>query len=102
MKKSLNELESVFKSMDSAKGKVGLDLLVEIQFMKKTLERLRKEIDNKDIILEMQQGEYSIDRSNPALKTYNTTIGNYNKLMKQLTDLLPNNEKPKDDGFEGF
>lgn len=103
MKKTLTELEKTFKSMDNDKGKVGLDLLTEVQFMKKTLERLRDEIDNNDLVMEMQQGSYSIDRSNPALKTYNTTITNYNKLIKQLTDLLPTeNPKNKSDGFEEF
>ena len=103
MKKSLAELETTFKQMNNNKGKIGLDLLVEAQFMKKTLERLRNEIDNGDIITEMQQGSYSINRSNPALNTYNTTITNYNKLIKQLTDLLPSeNSKLKDDGFEEF
>lgn len=89
--------------MGNDKGKIGLDLLIEVQFMKKTLERLREEIDKNDLIMEMQQGSYSIDRSNPALKTYNTTITNYNKLIKQLTDLLPNEDtKIKVDEFEDF
>lgn len=89
--------------MDNDKGKVGLELLVEVQFMKRTLERLREEIDKSDLIIEMQQGSYSIDRSNPAINSYNTTITNYNKLIKQLTDLLPSdNPKNKSDGFEEF
>lgn len=103
MKKSLQELEKTFKGMDNDKGKIGLDLLTEVQFMKETLERLRAEIKNNDLIMEMQQGSYSIDRSNPALKTYNTTITNYNKLIKQLTDLLPDKDsKNKVDEFEEF
>ena len=103
MKKTLSELETTFKNMDNDKGKVGLDLLVEVQFMKKTLERLRDEINKNDLVVEMQQGSYSIERSNPALNTYNTTITNYNKLIKQLTDLLPaDSGKNKSDGFEEF
>lgn len=103
MKKSLQELETTFKDMGNDKGKIGLDLLTEVQFMKKTLERLRKEIDDNDLVVEMPQGSYSIDRSNPALKTYNTTITNYNKLIKQLTDLLPDKDsKNKVDEFEEF
>ena len=103
MKSNLSDLEKTFKAMDNNRGKVGLDLLTEIQFVKKTLDRLRDEINNNDLVMEMQQGSYSIDRSNPALKTYNTTITNYNKLMKQLVDLLPaENTKTKSDGFEEF
>ena len=103
-KYSLKDLEKTFKDMDNDKTRVGLDLLSEAYFLKDTLERLKKEINENEIVGEMQQGSYSINRSNPALKTYNTTIANYQKLIKQLTELLPEKEdnKPKDDGFECF
>ena len=102
-KYSLNDLEKTFKSMDNDKGRVGLDLLSEAYFLKGTLKRLKEEISNNEIVGEMQQWSYSINRSNPALKTYNTTIANYQKLMKQITELLPTKEEePKDDGFESF
>lgn len=102
-KYSLKDLEKTFKEMDNDKTRVGLDLLSEAYFLKDTLERLKQEIRNNDIVGEMQQGSYSINRSNPALKTYNTTIANYQKLMRQLTDLLPEKEvKVQDDGFDGF
>jgi hypothetical protein len=51
----------------------------------------------------MCQGDYTIERENPALKSYNTTIKNYTAVIKQLNDMLPaKEEKPKDDGFESF
>ena len=51
----------------------------------------------------MCQGSYDIDRENPALKSYNTTIKNYTSVIKQLNDMLPvEDNNPKDDGFEKF
>lgn len=102
-KYELKDLEKTFKEMDNDKGRIGLDLLSEAYFLKGTLKRLKEEITNNDIVGEMQQGNYSINRSNPALKTYNTTIANYQKLMKQLVELLPvKEENSKDDGFDSF
>lgn len=103
-KYNLKDLEKTFIEMNNDKTRVGLDLLAEAYFMKDTLARLRDEIKNNDIVGEMCQGSYSINRSNPALKTYNTTIANYQKLMKQLVELLPTDKevKPVGDGFENF
>lgn len=101
-KDSLDVLEETFKAMDTDSGRVGLSLLEEARFIKKTLARLKNEIDNGDMVGEMQQGSYSIMRSNPALKTYNTTSENYRKLMKQIIDIVPKDNRPKEQGFDEF
>ena len=48
----------------------------------------------------MCQGDYSIDRENPALKSYNTTIKNYQTLIKQITELLPSESENNGDNFD--
>ena len=101
-KDSLDVLEETFIAMDNDSGRVGLSLLEEARFIKKTLARLKDEIDNGDMVGEMQQGSYSIMRSNPALKTYNTTSENYRKLMKQIIDIVPKDNRPKEQGFDEF
>ena len=50
----------------------------------------------------MCQGAYSIDRENPALRSYNTSIKNYQSLIKQITELLPKDEKSIEDEFDEF
>ena len=52
----------------------------------------------------MPQGDYSILREHPALKSYNTMVQRYAAVLKQLTDLLPKEEQKavEDDGFEKF
>ena len=52
---------------------------------------------------EMEQGNYSILREHPAMRTYNSTIQRYSAIIKQLSDLLPKEvDKPEDDGFDSF
>lgn len=99
----LDVLEATFKQMDSDKSRVGLALLEEARFMRGTLERLKEEIKNNDMVGEMQQGSYSIMRSNPALKTYNTLSETYRKVMKQIIDILPKESASnKIEEFEEF
>ena len=42
-------------------------------------------------------------RKRPEAEVYNQTGGNYQKIIRQLTDLLPKSvDVPPDDGFEAF
>ena len=67
--------------------------------MKKTLNKLKKELTEKGVVTEMSQGKYSIDRANPALTQYNSMIKNYQSTIKQINDLLPNESL---DGYDDF
>lgn len=99
--KNLKSLENVFNSMGTEKAKLGLTLIEEANFLGTTLEALKKKIDADGVITEMCQGSYSINRENPALKSYNTSIKNYQSLIKQINDLLPN-EVAIEDEFDDF
>lgn len=95
-KVNINKLEEIFKSIDSEEISVlGISLVSELKFMKKTLADLKKEIKEKGVVVSMPQGEYSIDRSNPAITSYNSMIKNYNSTIKQINELL--NVSPSDD-----
>lgn len=51
----------------------------------------------------MPQGEYSILREHPALKSYNSMVQRYSGIIKQLTDLLPKEVKVvEEDVFDDF
>lgn len=91
------------EKMGSNKGKLGLSLLEEAEFMKVTLKELKKNVKAKGVVTEMCQGDYNIERANPALSQYNSLIKNYNSTIKQITDLLET-ESPKnsDDEFDDF
>ncbi|RKO62387.1 hypothetical protein [Caldibacillus debilis] len=104
IKKEIRRLKKIYADLDGKKREVAEGLINEAAFMKATLEELKELIDQNGPIDEMPQGEYSILREHPAVKTYNTMIQRYSTVMKQLADLLPKEDKKveEDDGFEAF
>lgn len=102
IKVDLNELREIFENDPSPKAKIGLSLLEKADFMNKTMKNLQKEIKAQGTITIMPQGSYAIDRINPALTAYNTTIKNYTSVCKQLIELVDRDKISKDDGFGDF
>lgn len=98
----LQTLKPIFEELNNGKSKLALSLLDKAEFMEETLVKLQNKVKTDGVVTSMCQGNYDIDRENPALRSYNTTIKNYTSVIKQLNDMLPNEEKPKDDGFESF
>jgi len=82
--------------MSDDKKSIALGLLKELIYMNDTLEKLKEKIDEKGVVTEMCQGNYSIDRTNPALQTYNALIKNYTSTSKQLFEMLPNSDDDVD------
>ena len=87
------------ENLPKDKQEVCNSILNELFFMEQTLEDLKKEIQEKGVVVDMCQGKYSIQRTNPALNQYNTTIKNYTNCLKQLNELLPN-DPGNDDDFD--
>ena len=102
--REINRLTNLFKDIDSNKRLTAKGLIEEASFMKATLQELKEMIDEHGPIDEMPQGEYSILREHPALKSYNTMVQRYTNIINQLTNLHPKEEVKKevDDGFEDF
>ena len=96
----LKTLKETFEKMDNDKSKLALSLLDEAYFCGDTLKKLKEKITKDGVVTSMCQGAYDIDRENPALKSYNTTIKNYQALIKQITDLLPAEQGNNNDNFE--
>lgn len=104
VKREINRLTNLFKDIDRNKRLTAKGLIEEAAYMKITLQELKVEIDRNGPVDEMPQGEYSILREHPALKSYNTMVQRYSSFIKQLTDLLPKEVKvvEEDDGFADF
>ena len=100
--KDLKSLENTFVSMGTDKAKLGLALIEEATFLGKTLVVLKRKVEEDGVVTEMCQGSYSINRENPALRSYNISIKNYQSLIKQITELLPKNEVSIEDEFDDF
>lgn len=103
IKREKKRLDRIYRDLEGKKKKVAEGLIQEVAYMRATLEDLRKMIDLYGPVDELQQGDYTVLREHPAMKTYSTLIQRYTTAIKQLTDLLPKEAvKEEDDGFEAF
>ncbi len=82
-------LEKILKDVPRQQIALCRRLIERAAFMLVTLLDYEREITDNGVITEMPQGEYTIQRENPAAKGYNTMVKNYQAVIKQLTDLLP-------------
>lgn len=104
IEKEMERLNDIFKDVDKDKTNALKGFIEEASYMKITLMELKKLIDENGPIDEMSQGEYSILREHPALKSYNAMIQRYISVTEKLFNLLPR-ELPvveEDDGFDAF
>ena len=104
IKREITRLTNLFKEIDKNKRLTAKGLIEEAAYMRITLQELKKEIDKSGPIDVMPQGEYSILREHPALKSYNTMVQRYTNVIDKLTNLFPKNDIKKeiDDVFEDF
>ena len=102
--REINRLTKLSKDIDANKRLTAKGLIEEASFMKATLQELKEMIDKQGPVDEMPQGEYSILREHPALKSYNTMVQRYTNVINQLTNLHPKEEikQEVDDGFDDF
>lgn len=100
----IKRLTRLFKDIEANRRLTSKGLIEEAAFMKATLQELKLEIDKHGPIDEMPQGEYSILREHPALKSYNTMVQRYTNIINQLNNLHPKEDMRKevDDGFDDF
>lgn len=103
IKKEIARLNKILRDIDKNKRASAEGLIQEAAFMRATLQELKEQINKNGVIDEMPQGEYSILRESPAVKTYNTMIQRYTTVCKELFNLLPKDIPiMEDDGFEEF
>ena len=65
-----------------------------LAFMIVILEDLQMSIMENGVVSEYRNGENQFGtKQSPEVMTYLSMVGNYNKLVKQLSDLLPEDKK---------
>lgn len=102
IKKEKGRLKKLLQDLSDNKKTAAQGLIDECAFMRATLKQLRELIDDQGVVDEMEQGDYSIIREHPAVRTYNTMVQKYSAVCKQLFDMLPNKPAPllEDDEFD--
>ena len=100
-----NRLTKLFKELPEKKKKLAIGLIERAAFMRVELEDLEEDLKENGWTEPFQQSEKMepYDRARPQGQTYNTMNTSYQKIMRQLHDMLPvEAAKPKDDGFDAF
>jgi len=105
IKKENDRLLNLFDNMDGKKKSVILGLIERAAFMRVTLEDLEADINISGMTEKFKQGENQPEytRERPAARLYNTMNASYQKIVNQLTNLLPADEQSDEfDDFEEF
>lgn len=93
IKQEMNRIKKIYKEFPKEKVKVLEGLITEASFMKTALEELREDILKNGYTELFEQGEQAFNRERPEVKIYTNFIQKYTVCMKQLIDLLPQEEK---------
>ena len=95
--KDMKKVRTILRKLPKDKKAIAESLYNELEFMQRTLEKLKNEVDRIGPTAMFKQGKQEFLRENPSLKAYNTTIQRYSLIYKQIIDLLPKDDnKPKD------
>ena len=89
----LKQFEEILKIIPDERKTIVQKLITEICFMTKTLEDLRKTIEENGTVDLFEQGKQIFMRESPALKASNTTIQRYSLLYKQIESMIPKNQQ---------
>ena len=105
VKKEAEKLRKVIlKKCDPAREKLARDLIDRAAFMRISLEDLEAKISEDGCVSTYKNGEnqYGTKKS-PEVEVYNTMAKNYALLLRQIKDILPEEEyRSADDGFDEF
>lgn len=99
IKREQNRLKKLFADVAENRKKVVEGLIKRAAFMRISLEDLEDDLNANGFTEPFQQGEKQdpYDRKRPSADLYNTMNTSYQKIIKQLTDLLPNEKKEGDE-----
>lgn len=90
----IRRLYKLFASADENRQSVMQSLIENAAFMAVTLEDLQRDITEKGAVSTYKNGEnqYGTKKS-PEVEIYNTMIKNHAAVLKQLSDMLPDDGK---------
>ena len=94
-------LNQLLEQVPENKRPSAKQIVRELNFINRTLSKLRKEIDDHGVTEVFQNGKQCFTRESSALKSYNTTLQRFSTLHKQLCSLLPEGFEAEDD-FDRF
>ena len=103
--KEKNRLKRLYKNIDENTRKAVEGLICCAAFMRVSLEDFEKDLKKNGYVELFSQSEKQepYERKRPVADLYNTMNANYQKIIKQLSDLLPRElQAPQSDSFDEF
>jgi hypothetical protein len=98
IKKEVNRLKKLFQDMPTHIMNKVISLIENAAFMTITLEDLQATIIKDGAVSKYQNGENQWGtKKSPEVEIYNTMIKNHMGIIKQLTELVPEKQKPDDE-----
>lgn len=96
--KEFKKLKKIFKNIEENKKKVVEKLIESASFMAVELRNLENHISENGVTEEYCNGQnqYGTKKSS-YVEVYNTMIKNYSSVIKQLCDLIPEDDLPSSD-----
>ena len=99
-------LTGLFRAVEERKKKTVLGLIDRAAFLRVTLDELEADLQENGTTEQFSQGNQEpYARERPESRIYASMNANYQKIIKQLTDLLPKDEsgpKQEGDAFDAF
>ena len=105
IKKEVTRLKRIYKDLEGKRKNTVEGLIQRAAYMRISLEDLEWDLNQKGFVEYFSQGaQEPYERKRPTAEIYNSMNTNYQKIIKQLTDLLPRIEPKveKQDSFEAF
>lgn len=97
-----SSISKLIEQVEPNKRPIARHIVTELNFMRRTLAKLRKEIAENGTTELFQNGKQTMMRKTPAFDAYTTLIARYGTLNKQLTALLPEKEPEQGDELDEF
>ena len=96
IQKEIRRYKKMYANVDENKRILAEKLYNELAFMSVTLWELKENMNEKGAVLEQMNGNgFRVTAENPAQKSYNAIIKNYNAVAKALADILSDAEGPE-------
>lgn len=93
IKKERDKLNKLFQDIPKDNKTLCEGLINNAAFMFVTLNELQEEVKQHGAMIKATSGNgFEIIKDNPAYKAYNTMISRYTVIIKQLSDLLPEDD----------
>jgi len=104
IRSEVTRLKKIYKDIDENKKSTVQGLIQRAAYMRVTLEDFEEDLDANGFTEQFSQGNQEpYERKRPVADLYNTMNTSYQKIINQLSNLLPKEKiTDPDDGFNSF